>query len=333
MLTSPPGSWLDHHHAGVGLIDEKSGLVGNTVHSGGTGLLACPSAMPNARRQSSPLLTSPAATGWDRPPGLSFCHAECAPPIFSSAHQPRCHRVLLNKRTMLAHTSGPPSNVAHDAFVTRRRNRPVGLSHLSEQCCHTHECVRRVITTNARHRDQGDLRRLEDPDPTFDTASPPDRLHRRSTAVAQCSAISCYKESLKIVVRNQTRNTVLADAAEVADTSEKRRTGLLKHDRLDPGQGLWIVPSESVHSFFMKFAIDLVYLDRNKKVRKVRHRMVPWRMSACLTAHSILELPAGVVAASGTEAGDQLEIESPKTEDTDQKSEGQRPDPQRGSGF
>jgi uncharacterized membrane protein (UPF0127 family) len=198
---------------------------------------------------------------------------------------------------------------------------------------HTHECVRRVITTNARHRDQGDLRRLEDPNPTSGTASPPDRIHRRSTTVAQCSAISCYKESLKIVVRNQTRNTVLADAAEVADTSEKRRTGLLKHDRLDPGQGLWIVPSESVHSFFMKFAIDLVYLDRNKKVRKVRHRMVPWRMSACLTAHSILELPAGVVAASGTEAGDQLEIESPKTEDTDQKSEGQRPDPQRGSGF
>jgi len=114
---------------------------------------------------------------------------------------------------------------------------------------------------------------------------------------------------LKIVVRNQTRNTVLADAADVADTSEKRRTGLLKHDRLEPGQGLWIVPCESVHSFFMKFAIDLVYLDRNQKVRKVRHRMVPWRLSACLTAHSILELPAGAVAASGTQAGDQLKID------------------------
>jgi len=112
-----------------------------------------------------------------------------------------------------------------------------------------------------------------------------------------------------MVVRNQTRNTILADAAEVADTSEKRRTGLLKRERLEPGQGLWIVPCESVHSFFMKFAIDLVYLDRDKKVRKVRHRMVPWRLSACLTAHSILELPAGTVATSGTQAGDQLEIE------------------------
>jgi uncharacterized membrane protein (UPF0127 family) len=114
---------------------------------------------------------------------------------------------------------------------------------------------------------------------------------------------------LKIVVRNQTRNTVLADAAEMADTSAKRRTGLLKHTHLDAGQGLWIVPCESVHSFFMKFAIDLVYLDRKKKVRKVRHRMVPWRLSACLSAHSILELPAGAVAASGTQAGDQFEIE------------------------
>jgi uncharacterized protein len=126
---------------------------------------------------------------------------------------------------------------------------------------------------------------------------------------------------LKIVVRNQTRNTILADAAEVADTSEKRRTGLLKHDRLEPGQGLWIVPCESVHSFFMKFAIDLVYLDRNKKVRKVRHRMVPWRVSACLSAHSILELPAGAVAASGTQKGDQLEIVEEKSGVRSQESE------------
>ncbi|MFN7998027.1 MAG: DUF192 domain-containing protein [Bryobacteraceae bacterium] len=114
---------------------------------------------------------------------------------------------------------------------------------------------------------------------------------------------------MKILVRNQTRNTVLADSADVADTSAKRRVGLLKHTGLDAGQGLWIVPCESVHSFFMKFAIDLVYLDRKRKVRKVRHRMVPWRMSVCLTAHSILELPAGTVKSTGTERGDQLQFE------------------------
>ncbi len=110
-------------------------------------------------------------------------------------------------------------------------------------------------------------------------------------------------------MRNQTRNTVLAATADVADTSAKRRTGLLKHTRLEQGDGLWIKPCESVHTFFMKFAIDLVYLDRKLKVRKVRHAVPPWRLSACLTAHSILELPAGTARETSTEAGDQLSID------------------------
>ena len=110
-------------------------------------------------------------------------------------------------------------------------------------------------------------------------------------------------------MRNQTRNTVLGEAVEVADTSEKRRVGLLKHARLDPGSGLWIVPCESVHTFFMKFPIDLVYLDKQRKVRKVRHAVAPWRLSACLAAHSILELPAGTAEKSGTLRGDELLIE------------------------
>ena len=110
-------------------------------------------------------------------------------------------------------------------------------------------------------------------------------------------------------MRNETRQTVLATAADVADTSAKRRTGLLKHERLEPGEGLWIKPCESVHTFFMKFAIDLVYIDKKNKVRKVRHAVPPWRLSACLTAHSILELPAGAARQSATEAGDQLAID------------------------
>ena len=114
---------------------------------------------------------------------------------------------------------------------------------------------------------------------------------------------------MKILVRNETRQTVLADGAEMADTSAKRRVGLLKHERLAPGEGLWIVPCESVHTFFMKFPIDLVYLGKDRKVRKVRHAVKPWRMSACWTAHSILELPAGAAAQTGTQAGDELSVE------------------------
>jgi uncharacterized membrane protein (UPF0127 family) len=118
-----------------------------------------------------------------------------------------------------------------------------------------------------------------------------------------------YSSHLKILVRNETRGVVLARTADVADTSAKRRTGLLKHTRLEPGDGLWIVPCESVHTFFMKFPIDLVYLDKKRKVRKLRHSVPAWRMSACLLAHSVLELPAGTLEQTGTAVGDELLIE------------------------
>jgi hypothetical protein len=121
-------------------------------------------------------------------------------------------------------------------------------------------------------------------------------------------------------VRNQTRQTVLASHADVADTSEKRRVGLLKHTSLAPGEGLWIAPCESVHTFFMKFPIDLVYLDKRLRVRKVRHVVRPWRLSACLTAHSVLELPAGSVAETGTVAGDELTMDKLETERRGQAS-------------
>jgi len=114
---------------------------------------------------------------------------------------------------------------------------------------------------------------------------------------------------LQIKVSNRDRGTILAEKAEVADTSAKRRTGLLKHSRLEPGEGLWIAPCEAVHSFGMKFAIDVVYLDRKKRVRKIRKEMVPRRLSACLSAHSVLELPVGMIESSRTEPGDQLEFE------------------------
>ena len=114
---------------------------------------------------------------------------------------------------------------------------------------------------------------------------------------------------MAVRIANLTRNTELGDRIAVAETSTKRREGLLKRSALAPGEGLWIVPCESVHTFFMKFPIDLVYLDRSFVVRKVRHAVKPWRLSACLIAHSILELPTGAARASGTRVGDRLEVE------------------------
>jgi len=111
-------------------------------------------------------------------------------------------------------------------------------------------------------------------------------------------------------VHNQSRETTLADRALIADTSKTRKTGLLKHNRLESGEGLWITPCEGVHTVGMKFPIDVLFLDKKRKVVKIRAAMPRWRLAACLWAHSVLELPSGTAAATRTTAGDQLEFET-----------------------
>jgi len=112
----------------------------------------------------------------------------------------------------------------------------------------------------------------------------------------------------RITVKNVTKATFLADRAGMANTPETRNLGLLKHTSLEKGDGLWIAPTQAVHMFFMKFALDLVYLDRQKKVVKVRRNLKPWRISGALRAHSVLELPVGTIDESRTEVGDQMEF-------------------------
>jgi uncharacterized membrane protein (UPF0127 family) len=123
-------------------------------------------------------------------------------------------------------------------------------------------------------------------------------------------------------ISNLTRGTVLAERVETANRGATRRKGLLGRDGLPSGEGLWIVPCESVHTFFMRFPIDLVYVDRKLRVRKVRSGVPPWRLSACLSAHSVVELTAGTVHATQTQAGDALEFSptGPVTEKTAKQS-------------
>ena len=117
----------------------------------------------------------------------------------------------------------------------------------------------------------------------------------------------------KLRVRNVSQGTVVADRAIIADTSEKRRTGLLKHSGLEEGEGLWIVPCEGVHMFGKKFPIDVLFLSKKRQVLKVSAHMaasgIRRRMALSLMAHSVLELPAGTAAKTRTAAGDQLELE------------------------
>jgi uncharacterized protein len=109
-------------------------------------------------------------------------------------------------------------------------------------------------------------------------------------------------------VANVTRGTIVASAVEVADSGPSRSKGLLGRKGLDPGTGLWIVPCESVHTFFMQFSIDLIYLDRSLRIRKLRSAVPPWRLSGCFTAHSVLELSPGAIRDSQCQPGDKLEM-------------------------
>lgn len=95
---------------------------------------------------------------------------------------------------------------------------------------------------------------------------------------------------VRLQATNLTRRTVLATCLEVANSGSRRSKGLLGRARLAPGEGLWILPCEAVHTFFMQFPIDLVYLDRKNRIRKIRSAVPPWRLSACLSAHSVSSL-------------------------------------------
>ena len=112
-----------------------------------------------------------------------------------------------------------------------------------------------------------------------------------------------------IRVLNMTRNTQLAQNAQLAGNGRNRRKGLLGRESLPHGEGLWIVPCEAVHTFWMRFPIDLVYLNRRHEVVKIRTNVPPWRLSGCLRAHSVLELPVGTIHQTQTMPGDLLSLE------------------------
>jgi len=88
--------------------------------------------------------------------------------------------------------------------------------------------------------------------------------------------------------------------------SAERRRGLLGITELDPDEGLWIAPCEAIHTFGMKIPIDILFLDREYRVKKIHREIRPNRIAFCLSAASAVELAAGSVALSGTELNDQL---------------------------
>src|SRR5271169_1962282 len=104
-----------------------------------------------------------------------------------------------------------------------------------------------------------------------------------------------------VAVLNTTRNTVLGEQIAVAGTSLRRLVGLLGKRGLEPGTGLLIIPSQAIHTVAMRFAIDVVFVDRDWRVIHLRHTMPPFRMTGLhWKARCVLELPTGVIEQTST---------------------------------
>ncbi len=110
---------------------------------------------------------------------------------------------------------------------------------------------------------------------------------------------------------NRSRQTILCTDCESADSGWARMKGLLgrSKDQFPAGNGLWLVPANSIHTIGMAFPIDAAYLDREGRVIHMYHSLPPFRVAAIkFKTHSVLELPAGTLARTRTEVGDILEF-------------------------
>ncbi|HKC60369.1 MAG TPA: DUF192 domain-containing protein [Myxococcales bacterium] len=111
---------------------------------------------------------------------------------------------------------------------------------------------------------------------------------------------------------NRTRGAILADRVERAERVLDRMRGLLGRAALGDGEALAIAPCGSIHTFFMKFEIDAVFLDRRGRVVRALPGLRPWRATRFhLRAEQVVELPAGTLERTGTREGDELAFEPP----------------------
>lgn len=115
---------------------------------------------------------------------------------------------------------------------------------------------------------------------------------------------------MKIRVTNPARGQVLCEAADIANSDAARRRGLLGRPSLGSGEGLWILPSDAIHTHGMKFPIDILFLGPQNEVLDSIGTMLPGGNAQRIGAHSVLEVPARTIQLTGTQAGDFLELAS-----------------------
>jgi uncharacterized membrane protein (UPF0127 family) len=112
-----------------------------------------------------------------------------------------------------------------------------------------------------------------------------------------------------MTIINTTKNTVLAEQAIIAGSLFKRITGLLGRKGVQPAQALVIMPCRQIHTLFMRFPIDALFVNRNNKVVAVHANLAPWRITPFyFQSRFVIELPVGTVSDSRTKKGDYLSI-------------------------
>jgi uncharacterized membrane protein (UPF0127 family) len=117
------------------------------------------------------------------------------------------------------------------------------------------------------------------------------------------------------------RDTIVCERCRVADTPLARMRGLLGRKGIGAEEGLLLRPAPSIHTFFMRFPIDAVFLDAHGRVLKVVEDLKPWRAAACRGAKAVLELAAGQARQRGIRLGDRLEERAfPSAASTGQRS-------------
>jgi uncharacterized membrane protein (UPF0127 family) len=99
---------------------------------------------------------------------------------------------------------------------------------------------------------------------------------------------------------------VVCETCTIAENPLTRLRGLLGRRELAAGEGLLLRPSPSIHTWFMRFAIDVLFLDRELRVLRVVESLKPWRFAGCRGAHAVLELAPGSAASRGVAVGDRL---------------------------
>jgi uncharacterized protein len=116
-----------------------------------------------------------------------------------------------------------------------------------------------------------------------------------------------FRAARGVVALTNADGSTVCDNCVVADRMWPRMKGLLGRRELASGEGILIRPTSSIHTFFMRFPIDAVFLSRDGEVLKVAKNVGAWRARFCRGAHSVLELPAGEAARRDIAPGAQLE--------------------------